>query len=117
MSSSKSSKVLVCFRKGKLALGVLTNFLTTLASHDVTLFSLSSASSSRLKFLKEGGVRIQLEACSLCLNSSSLAHQRTWVYIHVLSGWGMAQSQKLHYCHFSGESIPLEAFGEPVSHL
>ena len=60
---------------------------------------------------------IQSEACSLCLNSSSLAHQRTWAYIHVLLGWGMAQSLKLCYCHFSGESIPLEAFGELVSCL
>ena len=56
VSGSKSSSVLVHFRKGKLALGVVTNFLTTLASHDVTSFSLSSASSSRFKFLKEGGV-------------------------------------------------------------
>ena len=56
MSESKSLSVIVCFRKGKLALGVVTNFLTTLASHDVALFSLSSASSSRFKFHMEGGV-------------------------------------------------------------
>ena len=56
MSGSKSSSVLVCFRKGEHALGVVTNFLTTLASHNVASFSLSSASSSRHKFLNEGGV-------------------------------------------------------------
>ena len=56
MSGSKSSRVLVCLGKGKLVLGVVTNFLATLASHDVALFSLSSASSSRLKILKEGGI-------------------------------------------------------------
>ena len=54
MSGSKSSSVLVYFGNGKLALGVVTNFLATLASHDVA--SLSSTSSSKLKFLKEGGV-------------------------------------------------------------
>ena len=56
MSGSKSLSVLVCFRKGELALGVVIKFLATLASHNVALFSLLSASSSRLKFLKEGGV-------------------------------------------------------------
>ena len=56
VSGSKSSSVLAHFGKGELALGVVINFLTTLASHDVASFSLSSASSSRLKFLKEGGV-------------------------------------------------------------
>ena len=54
VSGSKSLSVLVCFGKGKLGLGVVTHFLTTLASHNVASFSLSSASSSRLKFLKEG---------------------------------------------------------------
>ena len=51
MSGSKSSSVLVHFRKGELALGVVI-----MASQDVASFSLSSASSSGLKFLKEGGV-------------------------------------------------------------
>ena len=40
----------------KLALGVITYFLTTLASHDVASLLSSSTSSSKLKFLKEGGV-------------------------------------------------------------
>ena len=56
VSCSKSSSVLVHFGKGKLALGVVTNFLARLASHNVASFSLLSASSSRLKFRKEGGV-------------------------------------------------------------
>ena len=56
MSGSKSSSMLAHFRKGELALGDVINFLATLASHDVASFSLSSTSSSRLKFLKEGGV-------------------------------------------------------------
>ena len=60
VSGSKSSSVLIYFRKGELALGVVVIFLTTLASHDVASFSLSSASSSRLKFLKEGGVKDSL---------------------------------------------------------
>ena len=56
VSGSKSSSVLVHFGKGELALGVIIMFLATLASHDVASFSLSLASSSRLKFFKEGGV-------------------------------------------------------------
>ena len=56
MFGTKSLSVLVHFRKGELALGVVIKFLATLASHDVASFSLSSVSSSRLKFLKEGGV-------------------------------------------------------------
>ena len=56
MSGSKSSRVLVCFGNGELALGVITNFLTTLASHNVASLLSLSTSSSKLKFLKEGGV-------------------------------------------------------------
>ena len=56
VSSSKSSSVLVHFGKEELALGVIIMFLTRLASHDVALFLLSLASSSRLKFFKDGGV-------------------------------------------------------------
>ena len=56
VSDSKSSSVLVHFGKGELALGVVIMFLATLASHDVASFPLSLASSSRLKFFKEGGV-------------------------------------------------------------
>ena len=56
MSGLKSSSVLVHFRKGELALGVIIMFLATLASHDVASFLLLLASSSRLKFFKEGGV-------------------------------------------------------------
>ena len=55
VSGSKSSRVLAHFRNGKLALGVIINFLATLASHNVASLS-SSTSSSKLKFLKEGGV-------------------------------------------------------------
>ena len=55
MFGCKSSSVLVHFGQGELALGVVIKFLATLASHDVASFSLSSASSSRLKFFKEGG--------------------------------------------------------------
>ena len=56
MSSSKSSKVLVFFRWGEFVLGVVSKFHATLASHNVASFSGSLASSSKLKFLKEGGV-------------------------------------------------------------
>ena len=56
MSGSKSSKVLVCFGNSKLALGVVINFLATLASYNVASLLSSSTSSSKLKFLKEGGV-------------------------------------------------------------
>ena len=55
-SSFKSSRVVVHFRNGKLALGVVINFLATLASHDVALLLSSSTSSSKLRFLKDGGV-------------------------------------------------------------
>ena len=56
MSGSKSSKVLIFLGKGMLALGIVSKFLATLASHDVASFSGSLASSSKLTFLKEGGV-------------------------------------------------------------
>ena len=56
MSGSKSSRVLVHFGNGNLALGVVTIFLATLASHNVASLLSSSTSSSKLKFLKEGGV-------------------------------------------------------------
>ena len=56
MLGSKSSSVLVCFGKGELALRSIITFLATLASHDVASFLLSLASSSRLKFFKEGRV-------------------------------------------------------------
>ena len=56
VSGSKSSRVLICFGNGKLALGVVINFLATLASHDVASLLSSSTSSFKLKFLKEGGV-------------------------------------------------------------
>ena len=56
VSVSQSSSVLVHLGKGELALEVIIMFLATLASHDVASFSLSLASSSRLKFFKEGGV-------------------------------------------------------------
>ena len=56
MSGSKSSRVLVCFGNGKLALGVVTNFLATLASYNVASLLSLSTSSSKLKFLKEGVV-------------------------------------------------------------
>ena len=51
VSGSRSSKVLVF-----LALGIVSTFLATLASHDVASFSGLFTSSSKLKFLKEGGV-------------------------------------------------------------
>ena len=53
---SSSSKVLVWFRYGELALGVVTIFLPTLASQDVASFSLPFVPSSKLKFFREGGV-------------------------------------------------------------
>ena len=54
VSSSRSSKVLVFLGWGELALGSVSKFLATLASHDVAWFSF--VSSSILKFLREGGV-------------------------------------------------------------
>ena len=56
ISVSKSSSILVCFGYGELDLGSVSKFLTTLASHDVASCSISLFSSSKLRFLKEGGV-------------------------------------------------------------
>ena len=56
VSGSKSSRVLVHFWNSELALGVVINFLATLASHNVASLLSLSTSSSKLKFLKEGGV-------------------------------------------------------------
>ena len=56
VSGSKSSRVLVHFGNGKLAPGVVTNFLATLASHDVASLLSLSTSSSKLKFLQEEGL-------------------------------------------------------------
>ena len=56
MSGSKSSKVLTFLGKGELDLGSVSKFLATLASHDVASCSGSLISSSKLRFLREGGV-------------------------------------------------------------
>ena len=57
VSVSKSSKVLVFFfGYGELDLGSESRFLATLASHDVALCATLLFSSSKLRFLNEGGV-------------------------------------------------------------
>ena len=56
VSGSRSSSVLVHLGLGELALGVVTTFLTTLASEDVASFLLLLIPSSKLTFFREGGV-------------------------------------------------------------
>ena len=117
MSGSKSLSVLVCFRNGKLALGVVTNFLTTLASHNVASLSSLSTSSSRLKFLKEGGVMDSVRGMfSLSELIQSGSSKNLGLYLCSVR-LGHSPESEVMLLSFSGESIPLEAFGEPVSHL
>ena len=88
-------------------------FLATLASHDVTSFSLSLASSSKLKFFKEGGVMDSVGGMFSLSELRQSGSSKNLGFTHSLSGWkGMAQSQRSYYYHSSGQSIPLETFSE-----
>ena len=117
MSGSKSSRVLVHLRYGELALGVITTFLATLASHDVASFSFSSASSSRLKFFKEGGVTDSVGGMfSLSELRQSGSSKNLGLYsFSVRLGHG-PESEVILVSFLWGVNT-LEAFWEPVSHL
>ena len=119
VSGSKSSSVLVHFRKGELALGVIIMFLATLASHDVASFSLSLASSSRLKFFKEGGVTDSVRgmfSLSELRQSGSSKNLGLYSFSVRLEGHG-PESEVILLSFFQGSQYPWKLFGEQVSHL
>ena len=112
MSGSKSLSVLLHFRKGELALGVVTNFLATLASHNVTSFSLSSASSSRLKFLKEGGVTYLVGGMfSLSELIPSGSSKNLGLYSGSVGLWHGPESEVMLLSFFQGVTTPGSFWG------
>ena len=110
---SKSSSVLVHFRKGELALGVITMFLATLASLNVVSFLLSLASSSRLKFFKEGGVMDSVRGMFSLSELSSLPHQKNlalYSFSVGLEGHG-PESEVILLSFFQGVNTPGRFWG------
>ena len=115
VSSSRSSKVLVYLRWGELALGSVSKFLATLASHDVALFSF--VFSSKLKFLREGGVTNSIEGIFSLSEFKESGSLKNLSLYSCSVGLGHGPESEVILLLFFHELTLLEVFGEPVSHL
>ena len=115
VSGSRSSKVLAFLGWEELALGGVTKFLATLASHDVVLFSFIS--SSKLRFLREGGVIDSIGGIfSLSELKQSGSSKNLGLYLCSVGLGHGPESEVILLSFFCGVDT-LEVFGEPVSCL
>ena len=98
-------------------MGIVSKFLATLASDDVTLFSDLFASSSKLKFLRKGGVTDSIRGIFSLLELKQSGLSKNLGLYSCSVGLGHGQESEVILLSFFCRVDTPGSFWEPISHL